>query len=528
MLWGKNILFILLLVAIISCKPSANKFTGSWIGTAETTPFPELILMHCDTGLSVKMYYTGIELQPTSQFSFENTKIRFALDQPNFKGSFEGTLDGDTIKGLLSNEKGAFPCNFVKIIPEGPETVSEFEGFYQLGDQHILQLTPFALDFSLSPLSITDFKTGKKRIAFPKGDNLYIAGNRMLSPFPTDFSLSCIKAENDVLKIKLKEGNNTLEGERLAHLDKVVFLTTQNKEVTIKASLHLPATTGKSPLVVVVHGAGNQSRDNYNLQDFVALLPYYGIATLIYDKRGCGESTGDQQQANFNDLAEDLEAIITEAAKNPEIDASKIGLVGIDQAGYIMPLIANKNNQIQFVVGISTTALSMQEQELNACAMRMKSDGFQKDDIEAALTYQKKMFAYLDKKIDSVTFQQASDQMLSKPWKDYVTSFEKKEWIAWWRKNYNFNPQEALSKLTVPTFMLYGGKDPLTNPENNLAVLKDLLKGEQHKSKVYPEANHFMYIAGDRGDFQLTEIEGYPEGMFNEINEWIGEKFGLL
>ncbi|UZR92563.1 alpha/beta hydrolase [Chondrinema litorale] len=518
----------LLILLLISCTKTDNPFKGSWIGTAETKPFPELLYLYNDSSLLVKMFYSGIELHQASNYSIDGNQIKFEVNQPEFRGEFEGKLEQNIIKGKLKSGDNIFDCNFVNIQPEGPEIVSQFSGFYQLGAEHIIQFTPYALDFSLTPLSVTDFKTGKKRIAFPQGNNSYIAGERMLSPYPTDFAVSFEKGSGDTLKVQFTSDGKTIEGKRLADLDKIIEFSAQNDDISLKANLNLPASEGPFPLVVIVHGAGNQSRSNYTLEDFAALLPYYGIATLIYDKRGCGESEGDLQSADFETLGKDVEALIKAATEYTEIDKNKIGLMGIDQAGYLMPIIANENKDIQFIVGISTPILGMQEQELHACAMRMESDGFAESDINAALEYQKTMFAYLGGKIDSVQFQNASDEMAKEAWSDYVTSFDKKEWINWWRKNYHFSPLEPLSKINIPTFMSYGGQDQLTNPEENLAELSKILSGEEHQHKIYPKANHFMYIAGNRGDFQLTEIKGYPEGVFNEINEWIAEKFGLI
>jgi dienelactone hydrolase len=78
-----------------------------------------------------------------------------------------------------------------------------------------------------------------------------------------------------------------------------------------------------------------------------------GMAALIYDKRGLGESGGTPAQAakwslegiarcgdTFNKLAGDADAAVALLAVRPDIDGRRIGLVGISQAGWIMPLAA--------------------------------------------------------------------------------------------------------------------------------------------------------------------------------------------
>ncbi len=526
-----QLISFLFLVALLSnaCKNvEKSQFEGSWIGIAETEPFPELLFMYSDTSVMAKMYYREIDLQEVDSYAYEENTIKFSLAHDNFNGYFKGTLINDTIKGELHEGSSSAPCNFIRIKPEGPEQVSEFAGFYQLDETHVVRCEPFPLDFTLTPLLITDFKSGKKRAAFPVGNNTYLSGNRQLAPYPTDLKLTLSGGEEAVPEIALTDMNKTLQGKRLQDLEKLIPVSAKNKGAQLNASLTLPNSEGPHPLVVIVHGAGNQTRQNFTLADFSAVLPYYGMATLVYDKRGCGESEGDLQQADFNTLAEDVTKLIEEASKINEIDAQNIGLLGVDQASFLMPIIAQNNANIRFLAGISTPITSMQEQELQACAMRMRVDGFSEEQIEAALDYQNTMFDYLEGKTDSLTLQKKSDQLANATWKGYVTSFDKKEWIAWWRKNHHFEVKGPLEKVELPTYFIYGGQDPLLQAAEQIEVLEQTVPSQLLRTKIYPKANHFLYIAGNRGDFQLTEIKGYPEGLFYELNEWMATHLGLL
>gem|GEM_PF-3878348 len=498
------------------------------MGVAETSPFPELLFMHADSSLMVKLYYHGVELQQANNYTLEGNILKFSINHENFVGSFEGELIQDTIKGNLLIDSKAFPCNFISIQPEGPETVSEFAGFYQIDDTHIIKCEPYPLDFTLTPILITDFKTGKKRVAFPKGNNQYLSGNRQLAPYPTDLNISLIKDDNDIPSVRLDDGGIAKIGQRLKDLNKTIEFTAENRGITLHASLHLPDTEGPHPLVVIVHGAGNQSRENHTLADFASLLPYYGMATLVYDKRGTGQSEGVLQQADFATLAQDVKLLIEATENFEQIDIDKTGLLGVDQAGLLMPSIAKENKRIQFIAGISTPITNMQEQELQACSMRMQSDGFNQNDIEAALNYQQTMFDYFAGKIDSVSFQKMSDELDEKSWKNYVTSFEKKDWIAWWRRNYSFSAKETLTALNMPLYFAFGGKDPLLKADTQIDMLNSLFPETLLTTKFYKDANHFMYEAGDRGDFQLTEIRGYPKGIFYDLNEWMATQLDLI
>ena len=70
----------------------------------------------------------------------------------------------------------------------------------------------------------------------------------------------------------------------------------------------------------------------------------YGIASWSYDKRGVGKSGGvykhDVDSAQFELLAADAIAGVKMLAKRPDIDTNRIGIWGISQAGWIIPIVA--------------------------------------------------------------------------------------------------------------------------------------------------------------------------------------------
>lgn len=73
-------------------------------------------------------------------------------------------------------------------------------------------------------------------------------------------------------------------------------------------SLCLPHE-GSSPLVLMIHGSGpldrNENIEGLELNIFNAIayeLAAQGIASVRYDKRGCGQSEGDYYSAGYSDL----------------------------------------------------------------------------------------------------------------------------------------------------------------------------------------------------------------------------------
>src|SRR2546429_564587 len=77
-----------------------------------------------------------------------------------------------------------------------------------------------------------------------------------------------------------------------------------------------------------------------------------GIATLIYDNRGSGESTG-YPRAGFDDLAGDVLAALQLLKGRKDIDPKQIGLWAGSQAGWISPLAASRSKDVAFVMLMS-------------------------------------------------------------------------------------------------------------------------------------------------------------------------------
>ena len=122
------------------------------------------------------------------------------------------------------------------------------------------------------------------------------------------------------------------------------------------------------PGAVLVHGSGRVTGHEL-LNSAGRRLTAMGFAVLAYDKRGVGGSTGEYTSigpANsdrmFGLLADDALAGIAALKARRDIDASRVGLVGFSQAGWIMPLAASRSRDVSFVVIISGPAVSVGEE----------------------------------------------------------------------------------------------------------------------------------------------------------------------
>ena len=136
----------------------------------------------------------------------------------------------------------------------------------------------------------------------------------------------------------------------------------------LAGTLNVPLGRGPFPAVVWVHGAGESARLPYDGAPLVQALVDSGIAVLSYDKRGVGESEGEccpGDYGQFNLLAADVDGAVAALRSRPEIDPSRIGLLGASQAGWVVPLAAVRSNgRVAFTALVDAPAVSTGEEDL--------------------------------------------------------------------------------------------------------------------------------------------------------------------
>ncbi|MBU0696738.1 MAG: alpha/beta hydrolase [Bacteroidetes bacterium] len=140
----------------------------------------------------------------------------------------------------------------------------------------------------------------------------------------------------------------------------------ESQGITLAGSILTP----KNPFAaaVIVHGSDPVKRE----MAFAKRLAKEGIAVLTYDKRGVGASggvyvgpsvgTNNVDPTNLNLLAQDANAAVNTFRTYLKDKKTPIGLVGFSQAGWIIPIAASKNPQIEFMVLFSCPTITTLEQ----------------------------------------------------------------------------------------------------------------------------------------------------------------------
>ena len=316
----------------------------------------------------------------------------------------------------------------------------------------------------------------------------------------------------------------------------VVF---SNGEIVLAGELTFPEGDGPHPAVVLISGSGDQDRDS-NLVGFPMFavladhLAGVGVASLRFDDRGVGGSTGDGRLATIEDRAGDVEAAVDLLVARDDIDAGGIGLVGHSEGGIVAPLVANRTGSVAFVVLLAAPAVSAAE-TLQAQLRELLDDaGATAEEIEQAQALQQQVFRAVttgrgwdevEASIRALARQQMEalreDLRNAIPDEEaYLDAVVAQEMAsvrsAWFASFFDYDPRPAIVALSVPVLALYGELDTQVLAESNSAAMAGAIAESNipsHTVATIPAANHLFQAAttGSVNEYAELEPEFVPE-----------------
>lgn len=155
--------------------------------------------------------------------------------------------------------------------------------------------------------------------------------------------------------------NDPIDLERTTPYEEECVLIPTPEGHVLGASLVVPHTPAPHPVVLFCHYADTHFRDYYRL--FADYFLQQGIATLLYDKRGWGDSTGESLFSSIFPLADDAVAIYQFLQRHPSIQSNKIGFWGASNGAWVAPLAASRVGDPAFVIAVSSAGVTPAYQE---------------------------------------------------------------------------------------------------------------------------------------------------------------------
>jgi dipeptidyl aminopeptidase/acylaminoacyl peptidase len=235
----------------------------------------------------------------------------------------------------------------------------------------------------------------------------------------------------------------------------------RNGGVELVGLLMTPLSEGPHAAVVFVHGSGRSIRDYLSYLQTADYLARHGCAVLLPDKRGCGKSGGEWLTSTFSEYADDALAGIDFLRSAPAVDPQRIGLVGVSQGGWVLPLAAGKSEHVRFIISCSGSATILDEtmRYENRCNL-----------IAAGIP-----------------------RWLTPLIAPAIASQIRKNHGEFWKLNGYFDPRPYWQKLSVPALVLNGKLDQNVPVQKSVAILEAVRRQNPKANitiRVYEDSGH--------------------------------------
>ncbi|MBO5629685.1 MAG: alpha/beta hydrolase [Aeriscardovia sp.] len=292
----------------------------------------------------------------------------------------------------------------------------------------------------------------------------------------------------------------------------------KNGDAVLKGTLVLPENhTQKTPVVLMVTGSGLQNRDEevFEHKPFAVIadaLARQGIATLRYDDRGFGESTGDLVNVTTEDLKNDALAGVKLLRKQ----FSKVGVLGHSEGGTI-GLILAAEGKVDFVVSLAGGVISFEETLLDQNRWTLQQAGYSKDVTDRYCTVLKGLFDELKAGGNPAP----ANHNLPAELEQNLKMAQAQSSTPYMRYFLGLDLTGSLGKITCPVLALNGTKDRQVNCEENLNALQSGLGG-QKEIKAMDGLNHMFQHCGTGNPSEYKDIEETfaPEAL-DIITTWL-------
>lgn len=294
-----------------------------------------------------------------------------------------------------------------------------------------------------------------------------------------------------------------------------------NGDAVLKGTLTLPENCDrKTPVLIMVTGSGLQNRDEemFSHKPFAVIADAFaraGIATLRYDDRGFGESTGDVVLCTTEDLKNDALAGVKLLRSRFE----RVGVIGHSEGGTIALMLAGER-QVDFAVSLAGMIVSGAETLLAQNRRAFESAGLPESEVEAFARLLSDTFTAIRTRapLPSADNYDITDA-LRKNYAAALPSFR----TPYMEFFLGLDLSASLSGITCPVMALNGTKDTQVQCDRNIAALEAGLPSNS-RSVIRAEdgLNHLFQhcVTGEVSEYKNIEETFSPE-VLSEMIAWI-------
>lgn len=292
-----------------------------------------------------------------------------------------------------------------------------------------------------------------------------------------------------------------------------------NGEAVLKGTLTLPEGYNRdTPALIMITGSGLQNRDEevFDHKPFAVIadaLARNGIATLRYDDRGFGESSGDTANFTTEDLMYDALSGISLLRQR----FNKVGTLGHSEGGTVS-LMLGADKKVDFIISLAAMVISGKETLIDQNRYVLSNAGMPQQIVDKycellplAFNGDENLKSKIEKsglpKELKLNLQQVIQQVKS-PYMKYFIGLD---------------PRYIIGDVSCPVLALNGKKDTQIFYEKNLESLKNYLP-ENPLNRIYAldDMNHLFQHCqtGSSTEYATIEETISPE-VLEIITQWV-------
>lgn len=301
-------------------------------------------------------------------------------------------------------------------------------------------------------------------------------------------------------------------------------LTIKSKDVNLSAEIFKPKTNKLHPALVLLHGSStNLKKQYYFYADYFANL---GFEVMIFDKRGNGESTGNNVTSTYENLAEDVIACLESLKNRQTVDKGKIGLWGISQGGMLLPFIASKTEIPSFLIAVSPEVNGPAEAGAYADSLRIINRGNSTKDGQLVAESHRKVGEMIRignsyKEVEKYINQNVQEYPFMNQTALYgnlTITKDDFDGLYWSGRKYNF--YSYWKNLNIKTLVIFGEDDDLVNPLKNNSIIKSL-NNNKIETKIFSRANHIIKKTFNPTKYPDFDWPRVKDGYLEFVENWV-------
>ena len=294
-----------------------------------------------------------------------------------------------------------------------------------------------------------------------------------------------------------------------------------NGDAVLKGTLVLPeGYSRKTPVLIMVTGSGLQNRDEeiFEHKPFAVIadaLARAGIATLRYDDRGFGESTGDIINCTTEDLKNDALAGINLLRERFD----KVGVIGHSEGGTIALMLAAEK-KADFIISLAGMVVSGKQTLLWQNRVALAAAGIPEKTVDV---YCKALEEAYDAIIGGKPVPSASQYDLPAALaQNYAAAIVQLQ-TPYMKYFLALDARQLLSGINCPVLALNGTKDTQVEYESNLGALRSGLPANPKNCLEAVEGvNHLFQhcVTGSFAEYRDIEETFAPEAL-EKMVQWL-------